>query len=402
MPTLLDDLARHAAERPGKPCVVTWEEGAYRVLSFADLLAEARRVAGALAGHAAGGVVFIVLKHSPMAYPVHVGAMLAGLIPSFLPFPTPKQDPALYFANHRVLFQRTPPAAVITYAGLMDPLREVLPPGTMLIDVETLDGPPAMPVTPVNDRVALLQHSSGTTGLKKGVALTFGQIAAQVAAYAPVAGLSERSVVVSWLPLYHDMGLFTGFLIPLSLGASVVALDAFEWVRQPALLLRSIEAFGGTHAWLPNFAFHHILATTEPADRFDLSSLQQLVSCSEPVKPDALRQFMARFAAMGAPADRMRACYAMAEACFAVTQSPAAPTALTFDRRSLLLGQQPVIALAGTDGPIIELVSNGPPSRAWRSASGSSMASRWPRPPPSARSSCAVHSCSARITTRPN
>ena len=362
-PTLLHDLSRHAAGRPGKPFVVAWDDGGYRVLSYADAYAEARSIAGSLIGCPPGGIVFIVLEHTPMLYPVYLGVMLAGLVPSFLPFPTPKQDAALYFASHRDLFQRTPPAAIITYTALVGALRDMVAPGTTVLDVGQLDAAPAEPVVPRADDVALLQHSSGTTGLKKGVALTYRQIAAQVAAYAPVAGLTEASVVVSWLPLYHDMGLFTGFLLPLSLGASVVAIDAFAWVRQPSSLLRLIEAFGGTHAWLPNFAFHHILAATPETEQFDLTSLHLMVDCSEPVRPETLRQFEARFGAMGLSADKLRACYAMAETCFAVSQAsgPKGNPGLTFDRRTLTPGLRPLVAIPGPQVPTIELASNGHP-----------------------------------------
>ena len=366
MPTLLHRLAAHADATPGRPFAVVWEDNAYRVLSYANLQAESRRIAGALGGHPPGGIVFIVLRHGPMLYPAYLGAMMAGLVPSFLPFPTPKQDAARYFASHRELFQRTPPAAVITYAELLGPLRDVLPPGTALLDIATLDAAPIAPDLPGPEpdpepdpgATALLQHSSGTTGLKKGVALTYRQIAAQAEAYAPVAGLGAASVVASWLPLYHDMGLFTGFLLPLTLGACVVSIDAFDWVRQPTLLLRLVQEFRATHAWLPDFAFHHILAAAAEGEAFDLAALQSLVSCSEPVKPATLRAFAARFAL---PPDRLRACYAMAETCFAVSQSAGHPPSLTFDRRTLVRNQRPMAASPGPAVPTVELASNGPP-----------------------------------------
>ena len=361
MQTLLADLTAHATSRPGKPFAVVWESDAYSVLSYADLRSEALTIGAALRELPRGGVVHIVLRHSAMVYPTYIGCMLAGLIPSFLPFPTPKQDAALYFSSHRALFERSPPAAIITSADLMAVLRETVRPGTPVLDLDTLSGPAFAGRDPGLDEVALLQHSSGTTGLKKGIALTFRQIAKQVAAYAPIAGLSAESVTVSWLPLYHDMGLFTGFLIPLSLGMSVVSVDAFEWVRRPSLLLRLIETFGGTHAWLPNFAFQHVLASTDEGERFDLSSLQSLVSCSEPVKPAVLRRFAARFGPSGMPATRLRACYAMAETGFATTQSVAgAVRTAAFAGDTLGPGQiprsvDPALAEA------LELASNGPP-----------------------------------------
>ena len=202
-----------------------------------------------------------------------------------MPFPSAKQDAALYFEQHRDLFARTPPACLITYPALVEPLRAILPAEVPILVQDDLAHPPAVGTRPARrgpHEVALLQHSSGTTGLKKGVALTFAQIAAQTAAYAPVAALDDTSVVVSWLPLYHDMGLFTGFLIPLALGATVVTMDAFDWVRRPASLLEAIDEYRGTHAWLPNFAFAHIVAGTDGDQTFDLASVRLLAGCSEP------------------------------------------------------------------------------------------------------------------------
>ena len=364
MPTMLDRFAEHAATHPGKPFLVAWEDESYAIMTYGDLHLEARAMAAALAIHAREGVVFIVLEPTVDLYPTFLGCMLAGLIPSFLPFPTPKQDPVLYFSSHKALFARTRPACVVTYAGLVEALRDVLPPGTPLLDIAALRGQGPRPDVSFAPRspaaTALLQFSSGTTGLKKGVSLSFAQIDEQVSAYAPVADLSSASIVVSWLPLYHDMGLFTGFLIPLSLGASVVTMNPFDWVRRPALFLRLVQTFLGTHAWLPNFAFQHILATTDPDARFDLTSMRQLVSCSEVVKPNVLTRFVERFARDGLDATKLRACYAMAEASFAVSQSRVGAVTSRFASADLDVGRRPRVLEEGTNELGVALACNGP------------------------------------------
>ena len=153
-------------------------------------------------------------------------------------------------------------------------------------------------------------------GLKKGVRLTFRQIAAQVAAYVPTIQLSESSTLVSWLPLYHDMGLFTAFIIPMTVGATVVSIDPFEWVRQPPLLLELIERFHGSRVFMPNFAFNHIVNSTPPDAHYDLRSMIAFFSCSEPVKPASFDYFLNQFTNSGVDATKLQTCYAMAEACF--------------------------------------------------------------------------------------
>jgi acyl-CoA synthetase (AMP-forming)/AMP-acid ligase II len=178
---------------------------------------------------------------------------------------------------------------------------------------------------PAEDALALLQHSSGTTGLKKGVMLTYRAIFEQVMAYSDALGWRvDQSVIASWLPLYHDMGLVACFLTPMLLGVPIISLDAFEWTTRPASLLEAIESRRATHAWLPNFALAHIARATPRTRRFDLGSLQAIIGCSEPNKPATVDQFVARFADEGVRAEHVQTCYAMAETVFAVTQSAVA------------------------------------------------------------------------------
>jgi fatty-acyl-CoA synthase len=117
--------------------------------------------------------------------------------------------------------------------------------------------------------------------------------------------------------------LFTGFLIPISVGATVVCLDPFEWVQRPGLQLELTERFAATHGWMPNFAFNHILNTIPAEQIYDLRSVIALVNCSEPVKSTTLERFGKRFVGSGLAPRALKACYAMAETCFAVSQTPA-------------------------------------------------------------------------------
>ena len=290
--------------------------------------------------------------------------MMQGSTPSYLPFPTIKQDPALYFESHKKLFSLTQPVAIITYTELIPSLKQIISDDVTVIDINDYAHQDYLDDTASDiplDRVALLQHSSGTTGLKKGVALTYRQIETQAAAYGPMIGMDDSSVVVSWLPLYHDMGLFTSFLIPLSRGASIVSLDAFEWVKSPMLLLQSLALFKGTHTWLPNFAFNHIVNATPATATFELQGTKAFISCSEPVKPATISRFVERFAASGVTAEKVQACYAMAEASFAVSQHPLdRPARVTrFDKRALDTSQL-VFAADSHSETTIEMVSNGP------------------------------------------
>ena len=192
---------------------------------------------------------------------------------------------------------------------------------------------------PKPDTAALLQHSSGTTGLQKGVALSHSAILNQLCAYGGALGLREDDVIVSWLPLYHDMGLIAGFLLPLVLGVPLVLMSPFDWVAHPALLLRAIHDYRATFCWLPNFAYNHMAQRVRERDSagLDLSSMRAFINCSEPVRAASHQQFLDRFAVNGVRADQLAVSYAMAENTFAVTQTPIGQPAFveTVDREAL-------------------------------------------------------------------
>lgn len=326
MLTLLAEFDRHAEIAGSRPFVHLVAKGQTTISSYAEMRGQALKAASAFVQLQVrpGAVVFIVLRHQAELYSSFLGAMYAGLTPSFLPFPTPKQDPDLYWSSHRELFQRVEPAVVLTYDENIAPIQAALDGlDAKVLNVRDLASQDAFePRTlPGPDDIALLQHSSGTTGLKKGVMLTYGEIAAQVRGYSDAIGYSADDVVVSWLPLYHDMGLLSSFLIPVSLGATIVSMDAFEWVGRPDMLLDLIQQHRGTLTWMPNFAFNHIARLRKPGTTYDLGSMRAFIACSEPCKPETFEGFTSTFADCGVRPESLQACYAMAETVFAVTQS---------------------------------------------------------------------------------
>ena len=363
---LLDSLASRAQSAPWKPALILLAEGRIQQFSYAELWMEAERAARRWAsiGAEPGQVVFIVLRHGWQAYAAFLGAMRAGLLPAFLPYPTPKQDPVLYWSSHRELFARVRPAALLTYEANAAELA-VAAQDAPVLTLEAFDALPdadCLPDATGPDRPAFLQHSSGTTGLKKGVQITWAQLAAQVDSYAATLGFGAGDKVASWLPLYHDMGLITGFLMPLNLGAAVVSIDPFEWVSRPALLLEAIETYGATFCWLPNFAFAHLVRTAADEDCYDLSSIRAFINCSEPCKAETFEAFLARFSGQGARPERLQTCYAMAETVFAVSQSlpGRAPRVLDIDAGRFEAAGEIVPSGEGA-ARVRQLVSCGPP-----------------------------------------
>src|SRR6185312_16077988 len=207
-PTILDNLVRRLAERPDEVFAEVTQGAAVTRLSVRGLVDAAERWAARFVelGCLPGDVVIVILKHGPDIYSAYLGAMIAGCIPSFMPFPTPKQDPALYWRNHDTLFRRIAARCIATYAenaAQLEAMISVRDYAVCVAGSERECAPLAEWRVRGGANVALLQHSSGTTGLKKGVALSHEAILFQVASYAKAIGYGKGDVIASWLPLYH-------------------------------------------------------------------------------------------------------------------------------------------------------------------------------------------------------
>ncbi len=276
-----------------------------------------------------GDRVIVILPHSVDLYAAYLGALLGGQVPAMFNFPSPKLSERAYFNTVGRLLAGADARALVTYPQLRDRMADVLAegelPATLLCQDELPTGPASAPeqAAPVGidaEDVAFVQYSSGTTGLKKAVGLSHRTLLWQVDAYAKAIDLRADDVIVSWLPLYHDMGLIACFYLPLLTGTPLVAISPFDWVRRPAMLLEAISRYAGTLCWMPNFAYHHLVrAAGDLAEDLDLSPLRGLVNCSEPILADSHRQFLERFAPAGLRAEALWTCYAMAESTFAVT-----------------------------------------------------------------------------------
>lgn len=328
--TLTAALAQHLAVRPDAE-FGRWQLGAQeQLVTYRDVDEQAGRIAALLAtrGLGPGDIVLIVLPAGPQLWFSFLGAMRLGAVPSFMPGPSAKQDPARYWSAHVTLFNRIGRGALLTHAEHLAALETHAPDlPQQVIDIAAAvhfaaaprDATTAYAARP--DDVALLQHSSGTTGLKKGVALSHGAILRQLRSYAARLALTPADRIASWLPLYHDMGLIACFLLPLATGVPVVMLDPFEWVAAPKRLFATITRLRATLVWQPNFAFQHLCRTVRPGPDFDLSSVRAWINCSEPCRAETFAAFAQRFGALGVTPDRLQVCYAMAETVFAVTQT---------------------------------------------------------------------------------
>jgi fatty-acyl-CoA synthase len=299
----------------------------HRLLDRAAGYAQALRQAGIQPGE----VVILLLNREEDLLDVFYGAILHGSIPSIMPYLTEKLSPEHYRQSLSALFQTTSPRAIITYPEFEHEVREAtknsISPISILLTrdiqpIERIDLDKLSGIHGEADQVALLQHSSGTTGLQKGVALSHRAIFNQLNSYSRSVHLDRTDVIVSWLPLYHDMGLIAGFLLPVLNRIPLVLMSPFEWVRAPYLLFQAISRYHGTLCWLPNFAYNFCTQKTRERDLtgLNLSSWRAVINCSEPMHWKSHQMFLDRFSPYGLRKESLATCYAMAENVFGVTQ----------------------------------------------------------------------------------
>ena len=283
------------------------------------------------AGIAPGEVVILILPHGKDLIYSFFGAILHGAIPSIMPFLTEKLSADQYRTSLAALFEITSPAVVITYPEFVSEVHLAASGAAsvrVVLVTTQLDGLAVDPLHRLGglDRkpsdIALLQHSSGTTGLQKGVALSHQAVFNQLAHYASAIQLTKDDVIASWLPLYHDMGLISSFLMPVLLRCPLILLSPFVWVRAPVRLLQAVSRFRATLTWLPNFAYNFCAQKirSRDLDGVDLSSWRAVINCSEPMHWKSHAMFIERFQPYGLKSSALATCYAMAENVFAVTQ----------------------------------------------------------------------------------
>jgi acyl-CoA synthetase (AMP-forming)/AMP-acid ligase II len=224
------------------------------------------------------------------------------------------------------------------------------------------------------EAVAYLQYTSGSTSAPRGVQITHGNIAQAVAQVGSASQAGPSSVVVSWLPLYHDLGLMAGVLGPIGVGASCVLMGPADFIRRPLTYLRAISRWRGTTTSGPCFNLDLCVERVSGSalDDLDLSSLTTLGNGGEQVRASSLRRFSEHFARCGFRPEAHTPSYGLAEATLVVTCVPAdeAPRVLACDREALARGHAVTAdADADTGTPdtgtaaerVVELVSCGVP-----------------------------------------
>lgn len=379
---LWDVWQHHAETRPDAEAVIHWKaDGEPHRWTWARIMEAAVSFAANIRreGIRRGDVCAIVIRHHKDFYPLYMAIDLIGAIPAVLAYPNPRIHPEKFRQGLEGMAHHSGLDWILTEKSLEEAVRPlVLKEGStvrgILFPLEWPEEPPGADA--VTDMIArlrrdvgpddpcLLQHSSGTTGLQKAVVLSHSAVLNHVAFYGRSIRVRRDDKIVSWLPLYHDMGLIAAFQLPLACGIPMVQIDPFEWVQAPVMLLKAISREEGTLSWLPNFAYNLLAdrVREEDLDGIRLDSIRMLINCSEPVRNESHAKFLRRYSPYGFPPEALAACYAMAETTFAATQTEPGRSARTLVavRDALARGRYEPHA-AGTDRKAKICVSSGAP-----------------------------------------
>ncbi|MFG1349956.1 amino acid adenylation domain-containing protein [Xanthobacter autotrophicus] len=335
-----------------------------RTVSYAALDARARAFAARLADHAAPGARVLLLLETGLDYVgAFFGCLYAGLIavPAFPPEANRPQHQARLAAMARDCGA----AVALVHAGDRAAAESLLAaqPATAVLAVEDVaDGDAFAMRRPRPSDIAFLQYTSGSTSTPKGVMVSHGNLIANEIAIRAGFSIQPDKTILSWLPLYHDMGLIGGLLQPLFNGSACVLMSPRHFLARPVRWLEAMSRFRSEVSGGPDFAYRMCVERIDPAqvEGLDLSSWKVAYSGSEPVRATTMEAFATRFAPLGFDARAVHPCYGLAEATLFVTAQSRGEGLMApgFDAARLAAGE----ALPGEGAEAVRVVACGVPT----------------------------------------
>ncbi|HEY2337023.1 MAG TPA: AMP-binding protein [Burkholderiales bacterium] len=362
--TLTEALEYHVEKQPDRLTVFLYEEKKETPITYQALYDGSLAYAARLAeeGLQPGQMVAIMLPTSKEYLFSFYGTLLAGGVPVPLYPPARLTTIEDHMTRHVGILKSAGATIMITVAeakplayllrAQVESLRSVLTPS----DFESNSNSSFSPVKGRGGHIGFLQYTSGSTGNPKGVVLTHENLLANVQAMGKAVNAGPADVFVSWLPLYHDMGLIGGCFATMFLGFPVVLMSPLAFLSRPSSWLRAIHRHRGTISGGPNFSYELCIRRTEEKEMegIDLSSWRFAFNGAEPVSPETMTAFGDRFSRHGFPQTAMNPCYGLAECSVGLAFTPMGePWRVdTLDRDTFSASGEAVDAAPGDPSPL--------------------------------------------------
>lgn len=371
--TLVALLRHRAATQPDAKAYTFLEDGEREAgtLTFSELDRRARAIAVQLLRSVAPGDRALLLHPPGLDYiPAFFGCLYAGVVavPAFPP------SRRRHDARLRSMITDSEAKLALTVDSELEARgdwQEHTPAlrGLSWIATDTvgLDAAPQWtPPTLSGDSLAYLQYTSGSTSTPKGVMVSHRNLLYNLRDLDAPWEQDQRSVMVTWLPVFHDMGLIYGLLGPLYRGYRCVQMSPMAFIQRPIRWLRAITAYGGTHSAAPNFAYEHCVRKIRPAERadLDLRTWRMTLNAAEPIRVETMERFAEAYGPHGFEPTVMTPGYGLAEATLKVTAEYARKPVCIRHVSALLLeqheiqevvaGSEDARAVIGCGGPMLD------------------------------------------------
>jgi 1-acyl-sn-glycerol-3-phosphate acyltransferase len=342
--TLLEVLDWHVQRHPERRHILFYPgDGEPEEMTFDGLDRRARNVAAGLRdlGVGPGQAVGIMLPTCLDYFAAFYGAQMAGAIPVPLYPPARKSQIEDHLRRQAGILTTSQASVLLTFPEVLPLarlLRAQLPGLRKVVTVSELSGDGgALPEVKDSD-IAFLQFTSGSTGNPKGVTLTHANLLANLRSIGKAVEMGPEDVVVSWLPLYHDMGLIGSWMGSLYFGLPLVLMSPLSFLARPSRWLWAIHRHRGTLSPAPNFAYELCVGKVEEAEieGLDLSSWRYALNGAELVSPEIMRRFTERYAPYGFDPKAMAPVYGLAENSLGLAFTPLGrgPVVDTVDRET--------------------------------------------------------------------
>jgi acyl-CoA synthetase (AMP-forming)/AMP-acid ligase II len=337
----------------------TYEELARRAWSIATLLQSS---------NSAGETALLLYPPGPDFIAAFWGCLGAGVIA--VPVYPPRSNRNLL--RLKAVIQDSQARTVLTTGSTLAKIRPFADSDSQLgalryVSTDDLDPGLAQEWKPprvTGDSIAFLQYTSGSTAAPKGVMVSHSNLLENEALIQEAFRQNENSVIVGWLPLYHDMGLIGNMLQPIYVGARCILMPPMAFLQQPSHWLQAITRYRATTSGGPNFSYELCVRkiTEDELARLDLSSWELAFNGAEPVRSQTMKRFAERFSPVGFKAIAFTPCYGLAEATLLVSGRAGESEPLTMELDTDALGQHQV-RYPPEDGGVTRVVSCGQPAR---------------------------------------